>query len=162
MKYDFEVTIRTTDGKTYKFTSQSEAIRKAREAAGLSQEQAAKAVGIKVQAWQKYEYGDRVPKMNMLEKIAKALNTSIEVLTAFRLVDPADAEEDLGGFKGKGDTPKENNAQTAENTQAAGEADNSTKANNTTETNKAGDTNNAGGTTAAGDTKENGEAKGEV
>jgi transcriptional regulator with XRE-family HTH domain len=79
-----EITIKTTDGKTYKYNSQAEAIRKAREVAGLSQEQAAQAVGIKVQAWQKYEYGERNPKDDMLEKIAAALNTDIEMLTTFK------------------------------------------------------------------------------
>jgi transcriptional regulator with XRE-family HTH domain len=79
-----EITIKTTNGKTYKYNSQAEAIRKAREVAGLSQEQAAQAVGIKVQAWQKYEYGERNPKDDMLEKIATALNTDIEMLTTFK------------------------------------------------------------------------------
>jgi transcriptional regulator with XRE-family HTH domain len=79
-----EITIKTTDGKTYKYNSQAEAIRKAREVAGLSQEQAAQALGIKVQAWQKYEYGERNPKDDMLEKIAAALNTDIEMLTTFK------------------------------------------------------------------------------
>jgi transcriptional regulator with XRE-family HTH domain len=79
----FQVTIKTRDGKIFRYSSQAEAIKKAREAAGLSQEQAAEAVGIKVQAWQKYEYGERNPKHDMLKKIAAALNTDIEMLTTF-------------------------------------------------------------------------------
>lgn len=79
----FEITVKTKDGKTYKYNSQAEAIRKAREAAGLSQEQAAEKVGIKVQSWQKYEYGERTPKDSMLDKIARVLSVDISVLTNF-------------------------------------------------------------------------------
>lgn len=79
----FEITVKTKDGATYKYNSQADAIRKAREAAGLSQEQAAEKVGIKVQNWQKYEYGQRAPKDDMLEKIARALSVDISVLTNF-------------------------------------------------------------------------------
>lgn len=78
-----EIEVKTKDGKSYKYNSQAEAIRKAREAAGLSQEQAAAKVGIKVQNWQKYEYGERAPKDEMLEKIAQALAVDISVLTSF-------------------------------------------------------------------------------
>ena len=62
---------------------QAEAIKNARIAAGLSQEQAAEKVGIKVQSWQKYEYGQRMPKDEMLERIAQVLGVNINVLTTF-------------------------------------------------------------------------------
>ena len=63
-----EITVKMKDGKIFKYNSQAEAIKNARLQAGLSQEQAADLVGIKVQAWQKYEYGEREPKAEMLEK----------------------------------------------------------------------------------------------
>lgn len=75
-----EITVKTKDGKTFKYNSQAEAIKKARIEAGLSQEKAADLVGIKVQSWQKYEYGEREPKECMLEKIAAALGVGIDKL----------------------------------------------------------------------------------
>ena len=75
--------IKTKDGKTMKYNSQAVAIRNAREMAGITQEEAAERVGIKVQAWQKYEYGTRSPKGPMLEKIASVLGVDIGVLTTF-------------------------------------------------------------------------------
>nr|DAH53891.1 MAG TPA: Helix-turn-helix XRE-family like protein [Caudoviricetes sp.] len=80
-----EITVKMKDGKTYKFNSQAEAIRKAREEAGLTQAQAAEALGIKVQNWQAYEYGTREPKEDMLEKIARVLNISVDKLYRFTL-----------------------------------------------------------------------------
>lgn len=78
-----EITIKMKDGKEFKYNSQAEAIKNARIAAGLSQEQAAEKVGIKVQSWQKYEYGQRMPKDDMLERIAQVLGVDINVLTTF-------------------------------------------------------------------------------
>lgn len=66
-----------------KCNSQAVAIRNAREMAGITQEKAAERVGIKVQVWQKYEYGARSPKDPMLEKIASVLGGDISVLTTF-------------------------------------------------------------------------------
>ena len=80
-----EITVKTKEGKSYKYNSQAEAIKKARIESGLSQEQAAAAVGIKVQNWQKYEYGEREPKESMLEKIASALGVGIDKLCRFPL-----------------------------------------------------------------------------
>lgn len=40
-------------------------------------------IGIKVQSWQKYEYGQRTPKDDMLERIANGLSVDIDVLTMF-------------------------------------------------------------------------------
>ncbi len=78
-----EITVKTKDGKSYRYNSQAEAIKKARIAAGLTQEQAAEKAGIKVQSWQKYEYGERTPKDDMLERIAAVLQVDISVLTSF-------------------------------------------------------------------------------
>ena len=78
-----EITIKTKEGGVIKYNSQAAAIRRAREEAGISQAEAASRVGIKVQAWQQYEYGTRTPKDSMLEKIAVALGTDISVLTTF-------------------------------------------------------------------------------
>lgn len=66
-----------------KYNSQAVAIRNAREMAGITQEEAAERVGIKVQAWHKYEYGTRSPKDPMPEKIASALGVDIGVLKTF-------------------------------------------------------------------------------
>lgn len=78
-----EITVKTKDGQSFKYNSQAEAIKRARLAAGLSQEQAAEKAGIKVQSWQKYEYGERTPKDDMLERIASVLQVDIKVLTSF-------------------------------------------------------------------------------
>lgn len=78
-----EITVKTKDGQSFKYNSQAEAIKRARLAAGLSQEQAAEKAGIKVQSWQKYEYGERTPKDDMLERIASVLQVDINVLTSF-------------------------------------------------------------------------------
>ena len=66
-----EITIKMKNGEEFKYNSQAEAIKNARIAAGLSQEQAAEKAGIKVQSWQKYEYGQRTPKDDMLERYNK-------------------------------------------------------------------------------------------
>lgn len=78
-----EITVKMKDGEVFKYNSQAEAIKNARIAAGLSQEQTAEKMGIKVQSWQKYEYGERSPKDDMLERIAQVLGVDIEVLTKF-------------------------------------------------------------------------------
>lgn len=78
-----EITVKTKDGKSFRYNSQAEAIKKARITAGLTQEQAAEKAGIKVQSWQKYEYGERMPKDDMLERIAAVLQVDISVLTSF-------------------------------------------------------------------------------
>lgn len=78
-----EITVKTKDGKSFRYNSQAEAIKKARIAAGLTQEQAAEKAGIKVQSWQKYEYGERTPKDDMLGRIAAVLQVDISVLTSF-------------------------------------------------------------------------------
>ena len=78
-----EITVKMKDGEVFKYNSQAEAIKNARIAAGLSQEQAAEKTGIRVQSWQKYEYGERSPKDDMLERIAQVLGVDIEVLTKF-------------------------------------------------------------------------------
>lgn len=78
-----EIMVKTKDGKSFRYNSQAEAIKKARIAAGLTQEQAAEKAGIKVQSWQKYEYGERTPKDDMLERIAVVLQVDISVLTSF-------------------------------------------------------------------------------
>ena len=78
-----EITVKTKGGETFRYNSQAEAIKKARLAAGLSQEQAAEKAGIKVQSWQKYEYGERTPKDDMLERITHVLQVDIDVLTSF-------------------------------------------------------------------------------
>lgn len=81
-----EITVKTKEGQTFKCNSMSEVIRIAREASGLTQEQASSSVDIKVQSWQKYEYGERSPKDDMLEKIAETLNIQLTVLKTFNAI----------------------------------------------------------------------------
>lgn len=54
-------------------------LKKARENAGLTQKQVADAVGIKEQAYQRYEYS-MIPNAVLACKIAKALGVTVEQL----------------------------------------------------------------------------------
>lgn len=54
-------------------------LKKARENAGFTQKQVADAVGIKEQAYQKYEY-TMIPNAVLACKIAKALGVTVESL----------------------------------------------------------------------------------
>ena len=55
-------------------------LKQARLAAGLTQKQVAEAVGIAEQAYQKIEYGNHKPLVDMAIKIAKVLETTVEIL----------------------------------------------------------------------------------
>ena len=52
----------------------------AREASGKTQKQVANEAGVTEQAYQKYEYGKRIPNAITITRIAKALNTTVEAL----------------------------------------------------------------------------------
>ena len=54
-------------------------IRKAREAGGLSQEQAAAKAGVVGSTWSRWERGETEPTFEQLGKIAKLLGVSLGV-----------------------------------------------------------------------------------
>lgn len=56
-------------------------IRRAREAVGLSQRQAALAAGIEPIEWSRFEAGHRLPRLGRLARIAEALGVTIAALT---------------------------------------------------------------------------------
>lgn len=78
-----EITIITQDGKKVKYNNLAEALKRTRIDAGFSQEQLAERLGIIVQNLQKYEYGQRNPKDDMLQRFAETLGVDIYVLTTF-------------------------------------------------------------------------------
>lgn len=55
-------------------------LQKAREKTGLTQVEVAKQAGITVGCYQRYEYGDRIPRADTAILIAKALNSTVEEL----------------------------------------------------------------------------------
>lgn len=59
----------------------TENLRELREARGLTQDALAELAGTSKQVLSRYENGLRVPKISMVEKLAKALNVSINELT---------------------------------------------------------------------------------
>lgn len=75
-----KITIKMKNGDEYIYNNQADAIRDARVKAGLSQKEVADALGIQVANYQKYEYGSRTPKPQLLDKIAHILNIGVEVL----------------------------------------------------------------------------------
>lgn len=68
------------NGDEYIYNNQADAIRDARVKAGLSQKEVAEEFEIQVANYQKYEYGSRTPKPQLLDKIAHILNIDVEVL----------------------------------------------------------------------------------
>lgn len=59
--------------KNYKLVS-------AREREGLSQKQVAESVGITTACYQRYEYGQRLPQVDVAVKISKILNADVSTL----------------------------------------------------------------------------------
>lgn len=55
-------------------------LRAAREMSGKTQAQVAMEIGITENAYQKYEYGEREPRARMAVRVAKAVNSSVEVI----------------------------------------------------------------------------------
>lgn len=51
-----------------------------RQKQGLTQEQIAKEAGVTVKGYQRYEYGERLPRVDTAKLIAKALNSTVEKL----------------------------------------------------------------------------------
>ena len=49
----------------------------ARDASGKTQKQVANDVGITEVAYQNYEYGKRLPRMDVAQRLASALNTTV-------------------------------------------------------------------------------------
>ena len=60
-------------------------LKKTRKDAGLTQKEVAERCGITEGAYQKYEYNKRVPILFIALKIAKVLNSKVEIL--FQLED---------------------------------------------------------------------------
>lgn len=58
----------------------SERLKTAREAAGMSQAEVAKAIGVSQPAYCYMENGDKVPSLPVAKQIAKTLNTSLDYL----------------------------------------------------------------------------------
>lgn len=52
----------------------------AREEAGLTQVEVAKQAGITVVCYQRYEYGDRKPRVDVAKLIAAALGSTVDEL----------------------------------------------------------------------------------
>ena len=62
-------------------------LKQLRTAAGLTQKEAAKALGMPEQMWQKYEYGTREPSLGKAVILADFFNTTVDYL-AGRTNDP--------------------------------------------------------------------------
>ena len=55
-------------------------LQKAREKTGLTQAEIAKKAGITAACYQRYEYGERIPRADTAKLIAKALSSTVEDL----------------------------------------------------------------------------------
>ena len=55
-------------------------LQKAREKNGLTQVEVAEKASITVACYQRYEYGERIPRADTAKLIAKALNSTVEEL----------------------------------------------------------------------------------
>ena len=58
----------------------SERLKTAREAAGMSQAEVAKAIGVTQPAYCYMENGDKVPSLSVAKQLAKTLKTSLDYL----------------------------------------------------------------------------------
>lgn len=58
-------------------------LRAAREASGKTQAQVAKEANINMQQYQNYEYGGRRPRVDIANRIARAVNSTTEILWGF-------------------------------------------------------------------------------
>lgn len=63
-------------------------LRAAREASGKTQAQVAKEANINVQQYQNYEYGERNPRVDIANRIARAVNSTSEELWGFGVATP--------------------------------------------------------------------------
>ena len=57
-------------------------LKELRKNKGVSQEEVANALGVSFRAYQNYEYGQREPNIEMLNKIADYFGTSVDYLSA--------------------------------------------------------------------------------
>jgi transcriptional regulator with XRE-family HTH domain len=62
----------------YKPVRYRDDLTEARERAGLTQRQAAAAVGVSMRSWQRYEYGDRTPSRTHRWAIQRLLGITAE------------------------------------------------------------------------------------
>jgi transcriptional regulator with XRE-family HTH domain len=75
-----EIKIKLKDGTVIDVVSKSEAIKTARNKAGLTQKEVAEILGIDQRNVNQYESGNRIPREKMLDEIARATNAEIEIL----------------------------------------------------------------------------------
>ena len=68
-------------------------LRAAREASGKTQRQVADESGITEVAYQRYEYGERVPNAIIITRIAKVLNTTVEALYGDEITNAPDGNQ---------------------------------------------------------------------
>ena len=65
-----------------------------RKSKSLNQQEAAKAAGVVLRAYQRYEYGEREPQLSVLVKLARFYNISIDELVCFeKQTEPAAIEQ---------------------------------------------------------------------
>ncbi len=57
-------------------------LKERREALNLTQKEVADRVGIAVQVYQRYEYGERLPQVDVAIAISEILNSTVEELFA--------------------------------------------------------------------------------
>lgn len=71
-------------------------LRIAREASGKTQARVAKEAGINLQQYQHYEYGERIPRVDIANRIARAVNSTAENLWGYGAATPDNTKEPDG------------------------------------------------------------------
>jgi transcriptional regulator with XRE-family HTH domain len=65
-------------GRKEKFMSLNKKLKQLREEREKTQKEVAEALGIKEQVYQRYEYGTREPKIDVIRKLARYYNISAD------------------------------------------------------------------------------------
>ena len=71
-------------------------LRAAREASGKTQAQVAKEVGVSELSYQRYEYDKREPGVRTANRIARAVNSTTEILWGYGAATPDKTKEPDG------------------------------------------------------------------
>ena len=71
-------------------------LRAAREASGKTQAQVAKEVGVSELSYQRYEYDKREPGVRTANRIARAVNSTTEILWGYGAATPDNTKEPDG------------------------------------------------------------------
>ena len=71
-------------------------LRTAREASGKTQARVAKEASINLQQYQHYEYGERIPRVDIANRIARAVNSTTENLWGYGEATPNNTKESDG------------------------------------------------------------------